>query len=94
MDLVFPRGEFLSLFWAQNESLRLIIIYYIEIHIWDHNNFARFTSEPKKSIQRLDLGKTSYEDIVFARSDFDKACLSSKRVCKTYYNILDVQKLI
>ena len=34
-DLVFPRGEFLSLVGAQNESLRLIIIYYIKIQIWD-----------------------------------------------------------
>ena len=45
--LVFARGEFLSVVGAQNESLRLIIIYYIELHIWDLNNFARFTSEPK-----------------------------------------------
>ena len=47
-DLVFVRGEFLSVVRAQNESLRLIIIYYIKLHIWDVNNFARFTSEPKK----------------------------------------------
>ena len=46
-DLVFARGEFLSVVGAQNESLRLIIIYYIKLHIWDLNNFARFTSEPK-----------------------------------------------
>ena len=46
-DLVFVRGEFLSVVGAQNESLRLIIIFYIKIHIWDLNNFAIFTSEPK-----------------------------------------------
>ena len=46
-DLVFARGEFLSVVGAQNESLRLIIICYIKLHIWDLNNFARFTSEPK-----------------------------------------------
>ena len=45
--LVFARGKFLSVVGAQNESLRLIIIYYIKLHIWDLNNFARFTSEPK-----------------------------------------------
>ena len=28
-ELVFPRGEFLSLFGAQNECLRLIIINYM-----------------------------------------------------------------
>ena len=32
-DLVFGRGEFLSVVGAQNESLRLIIIYYIKIYI-------------------------------------------------------------
>ena len=46
-DLVFARGELLSFVGAQNESLRLIIIYYIKLHIWDLNNFARFTSEPE-----------------------------------------------
>ena len=46
-DLVFARGEFLSIVGAQNEFVRLIIIYYIKLHIWDLNNFARFTSEPK-----------------------------------------------
>ena len=46
-DLVFARGEILSLVGAQNESLRLIIIYYIKIQIWDLNNFTRFISEPK-----------------------------------------------
>ena len=46
-DLVFARGEFLSVVGAQNESLRLIIIYYIKLRIWDLNNFARFTSELK-----------------------------------------------
>ena len=46
-DLVFARGKFLSVVGAQNESLRLNLIYYIKLNIWDLNNFARFTSEPK-----------------------------------------------
>ena len=46
-DLVFARGEFSSVVGAQNEFLRLIIIYYIKLHIWDLNNYARLTSEPK-----------------------------------------------
>ena len=46
-DLVFARGEFLRFFGDPNESLRLIIIYYIEIYILDLNIIARFTSEPK-----------------------------------------------
>ena len=28
------------------------------------------TSEPKKPIYRLELGKTSYNDLVFTRGDF------------------------
>ena len=46
-DLVFARGELLSVVGAQNESLRLVIIYYIKLHIWDLNKYARFNSEPK-----------------------------------------------
>ena len=46
-DLVFARGEILSLVGAQYESLSIIIMYYIKIQISDPNNFARFTSEPK-----------------------------------------------
>ena len=46
-DLVFVRCEFLSVVGAQNKSGRLIIKYYTKLNIWDINNFARFTSEPK-----------------------------------------------
>ena len=40
------------------------------MHIWDQNNFARVTTEPKNPFKRLDLGKTSYKDLVFARGEF------------------------
>ena len=47
-DLVFARGEFLRFFGAPNEYLRLIIIYYmLKFHVWEQNNFARFTSDQK-----------------------------------------------
>ena len=49
-DLVFTRGEILSLVGAKNESISIILIYYIKIHILDLNNFARFTSRQKKPI--------------------------------------------
>ena len=49
-DLVFARGELLSVVGAQNESLRIINVFYVYILIWDHNNFARVTSEPKYPI--------------------------------------------
>ena len=51
-DLVFAGGEFLSVVEAKNESLRLIIIYYIKLHIWHLNNYARLTSEPKNQTKR------------------------------------------
>ena len=86
-DLVFARGEFLSVVGAQNESGILIIIYYTKLHIWDLNNFARFTSKPKTHL-RLDLGKTSYKDLVFARSDLTRlvgAPNESLRLIIIYY---------
>ena len=45
--LDLARSEFLRFVESQNESLRLIIIYYVKIYIWDLNNFATFISEPK-----------------------------------------------
>ena len=62
------RGEFLSVVGAQNESLRLIIIYYIKLRIWDLNNFARFTSEPKTHLKAR-FRQTSYKDLVFERGE-------------------------
>ena len=47
-DLVFARGEFLSVIGAQNESLRIILMYYMyKYWLGSHNNLARLTSEPK-----------------------------------------------
>ena len=86
-DLFFARCEFLSVIGDQNESIRLIIVYYIKIHFQDLNNFARFTSEPKTHL-RLDLGKTSYKDLVFARSDLKRLVAApneSLRLIIIYY---------
>ena len=58
------RGEFFRFFGAPNEPLRIIIIF------WEQNNFTRVTTDPKKSVKRLDFGKTSYKDFVFARGKF------------------------
>ena len=63
-DLVFTRGEFLRLVEAENESLWTYYfnILYVHILIYDKNNFARVTTESIKPVQRLDLGKASYND--------------------------------
>ena len=45
MDLVFARGAILRFVKAPNDSLRLIII------ILEKNNFARVTSDSKKSVK-------------------------------------------
>ena len=45
MDLVFARRAFLRFVGTPNESLRLIII------ILEKNNFARVTSDQKKSVK-------------------------------------------
>ena len=47
---VIARSEFLKLFRAPNESLRLIIIYYTFKYtiVINKKNFARVTSEQKK----------------------------------------------
>ena len=48
------------------------IILYVKIHIWDKNNFAGVTSEPNKTLYRLDLGKTDCEYLDLVRSEFLK----------------------
>ena len=48
MDLVFARNDFLRLVGAPNESLILMIIYYMfKYSVGTKNNFARVTLEPK-----------------------------------------------
>ena len=46
-----------------------INVLYVRILIWDHNNFARVTSEPKYHF-RARFRQTSYKDLVFARGEF------------------------
>ena len=49
MDLVFARNDFLGLVGAPNESLILIIIYYMfKYSIGIIKTFARVTLQPKK----------------------------------------------
>ena len=47
-DFVLARGEFLRLVGAPNESLRLIIIYYMFKPVREQKNFGRAAWEPKK----------------------------------------------
>ena len=89
MDLVFARGEFFRAVGDQNESLRIILMYYmLKYSFRIKTSFARVTSEPKKPVKKLDLGKTSYKDLVFARGEFLSvvgAQNESPRIILMYY---------
>ena len=45
-DLVFARGDFLRLVRGPTKTYYNIL--YVEIHIWDQNNFTIVTSQQKK----------------------------------------------
>ena len=63
------RNDFLRLVRAPNESLILIIIYYMfKYSVRIKKNFVRVTSEPKKYFKGYVTA--NYKDLVFARNDF------------------------
>ena len=49
--------------------MNYINVLYVQILIWDHNNFARVTSEPKYPTWPR-FRHTNYKDLVFARGEF------------------------
>ena len=62
------------------------------MHIWDQNNIARVTTEPKNPFKDP-IGTTSYKDLMFARGEFFrlvKAQNESLRVIIIYYIKLHV----
>ena len=71
-DLVFARGEFLRLVGAQNESLRVIIIYYMLKYTFGIKITLLESLWSQNPISRLDLAKTSYKDLIFARGEFSR----------------------
>ena len=70
IDLVFARGEFLSVVGAQNESLRIILMYYT-FKYW-----FRITTTLVESLRsqnthfRARFRQTSYKDLVLAQGEF------------------------
>ena len=69
MNVVFAQNDFLRLVRAPNESLILIIIYYMfKYSVGNKKHFARVTSEPKKYFKGYVTA--NYKDLVFARNDF------------------------
>ena len=68
--LVFPWNDFLRLGGAQNESLRLILIYYMFEYTFGIKRTLLDSIRNPKPIRRLDFDKTSYKDLVFAQGEF------------------------
>ena len=69
-DLVFARNDFLRHVRAPNESLILIIIYYMFKYSGGIKTTLLESLRSQKIILKPIFGKTSYNDLVFARYDF------------------------
>ena len=68
-DLVFARGEFLSVFGAQNESLGIILTYYM-FKYWFGITTTLLESLQSQNTQFRDrFRQTCYKDLVFARGE-------------------------
>ena len=76
MNVIFARNDFLRLVGAPNESLILIIVYYMfKYSVGIKKHFARVTSEPKKYFKGYVT--TNYKDLVSARNDFLRLVVAS-----------------
>ena len=61
---------FLRFFGAPNESLRLIVIYYMFKNTFGNKTTLLESYRSQKSPFKAHFGKTSYMDLVFARGAF------------------------
>ena len=71
-DLVFARAQFLRFFGAPNESLRVIIMYYLFEYTFGSKIALLDSHRSQKALLRLDYGKTSYNDFVLERGEYLK----------------------
>ena len=69
-DLVFARGEFLSVVGAQNESLRIILMYYMFKYWFGITTTWLDSLRSQNTHFRARFRQTSYKDLVFARCEF------------------------
>ena len=79
-DLVFARGEFLSVVGGQNGSLRIILMYYTFKYWFGITTTLLESLRSQNTHIRARFRQTSYKDLVFARGEFFKCCWSSKWV--------------
>ena len=90
-DLVFRRNDFLRLVGARNESLILIIIYYIFKYSVGIKTTLLESLRSQKSILKAIFQQNKLQGLSFCAKWLFKACWCSKWVPNTYYNILYVQ---
>ena len=69
-DLVFARGEFLSVVGAQNESLRIILTYYMFKYLFGITTTLLESLRSQNTHFRARFRQTSYKDLVFALGEF------------------------
>ena len=66
-DLVFARGELLSVVGAQNESLRIILMYYMFKYLFGIATTLLESLRSQNTDFRARFRQTSYKDLVFVR---------------------------
>ena len=69
-DLVFARGELLSIVGAQNESLRIILMYYMFKYLFGITTTLLESLRSQNNHCRARFRQTSYKDLVFERGEF------------------------
>ena len=69
-DLLFTRGELLSVVGAQNESLRIILMYYMFKYWFGITTTLLESLQSQSTHFRAQFRQTSYKDLVFARGEF------------------------
>ena len=90
-DLVFSWNDFLRLVGAPNESLILIIIYYMfKYSIGIKTTFLESLRSQKIILQAI-FRQNYFCWLSFWAKSLFKACWSTKWVANTYYNVLYVQ---
>ena len=87
-DLVLARGEFLSVVGAQNESLRIILMYYTFKFLFRITTTLLESLRSQNTHFRARFRQTSYKDLVFARGESVSvvgAQNESRRIILMYY---------
>ena len=69
-DLVFARGEFLSVVGAQNEFLQIILMYYMFKYLFGITTTLLESLRRQNTQFRARFRHTNYKDLVFARGEF------------------------